>query len=146
MSLVQRSGRAAVLVATFAALALLSCHRPCGTGQWYGTASYYTPPYEPSACYGFEEQSGMFAAASETYLWEGGSACGKSYRVRCMSGTNDGVDVPCKDGQTVTVRIVDMCPANSCQATIDLSNEAFAQIADPKEGIINIYFEEYVQN
>ncbi|CAI0376394.1 unnamed protein product [Linum tenue] len=52
------------------------------------------------------------------------------------------VAVPCKEGRSVTVKIVDLCPAG-CNGTIDLSAAAFAEIADPDEGKINISYEEY---
>ncbi|KAJ6958102.1 EG45-like domain containing protein [Populus alba x Populus x berolinensis] len=51
--------------------------------------------------------------------------------------TNAGVPQPCKGG-SVTVKIVDRCPSPGCQATIDLSQEAFSQIADLNAGKINI--------
>ncbi|CAI0438690.1 unnamed protein product [Linum tenue] len=97
-----------------------------------------------SACFGEKHEGVMTAAANEDALWHRGDACGKVYKVRCVGGTNQGVARPCKKGKTVTVKIIDLCPSNGCQATIDLSREAFAHIADPDEGIINIAFEEYV--
>ncbi|KAJ6923552.1 hypothetical protein NC652_017012 [Populus alba x Populus x berolinensis] len=42
---------------------------------------------------------------------------------------------PCT-GKTVTVKVVDHCPG--CPSTLDLSKEAFTQIANPVAGIINI--------
>ncbi|CAI0376498.1 unnamed protein product, partial [Linum tenue] len=94
-----------------------------------------------SACYGYDEQSEFLAAASQDVLWQGGSACGKRYKVTCLSGTNLGVAVPCKAGRSVTVTIVDLCPTG-CRGTIDLSAASFAEIADPDEGGINISYEE----
>ncbi|CAL1353017.1 unnamed protein product [Linum trigynum] len=129
---------AGVLVAV-AVFCLFSGH-PCA-GET-GTATFYTPPYIPSACYGYVEQSEFLAAASEDLPWNGGGACGKKYKVTCLSGTNLGVDVPCKEGRSVTVTIVDLCPAG-CRGTIDLSAASFAEIADPDEGKINISYEEY---
>ncbi|CAN1794307.1 EG45-like domain containing protein [Linum perenne] len=130
-----------VFFISFGGLLLLSIRTCSG---YKGTASFYTPPYEPSACYGYDKQDGMTAAASETHLWQGGRACGKHYRVKCISGTNQGVAVPCKKGKSVTVKIIDLCPAVGCKATIDLSQKAFAHIADPDEGIINISYDRYV--
>ncbi|KAF9662680.1 hypothetical protein SADUNF_Sadunf18G0079500 [Salix dunnii] len=100
-----------------------------------GTATYYNV-YVPSACYGFQDQGVMIAAASDA-LWENGAACGKMYKVTCQGRTNEGVLQPCKDG-SVTVKIVDRCPSPGCQATIDLSQEAFSQIADLNAGKILI--------
>ena len=94
-----------------------------------------------SACYGFADQGVMIAAASEAF-WNGGEACGHLYAVRCTGATNAGVPQPCT-GRTVTVKIVDLCPAG-CRGTIDLSQEAFAAIADPDAGKINIQYNRYV--
>ncbi|XP_019177896.1 PREDICTED: EG45-like domain containing protein [Ipomoea nil] len=104
-----------------------------------GTATFYTPPYVPSACYGFQEQGTLIAAASDP-IYANGGACGRMYRVRCTGPTNAGVPQPCRG--EVTVKIVDRCPSPGCQATIDLSQEAFAIIADPNAGKVNI---DYVQ-
>ncbi|KAG2696378.1 hypothetical protein I3760_07G056600 [Carya illinoinensis] len=102
-----------------------------------GTATYYTV-YVPSACYGFEDQGVMIAAASDA-LWDNGAACGRMYSVSCTGPTNEGVPQPCRNGP-VTVKIVDRCPSPGCQSTIDLSQEAFSQIADPAAGKINIEY------
>ncbi|OWM77275.1 hypothetical protein CDL15_Pgr028912 [Punica granatum] len=109
-----------------------------------GIATYYTPPYVPSACYGFDVQGTMIAAASEA-LWKNGAACGKKFQVTCLSGTNQGVPMPCRGSGTVTVTIVDRCPAPGCRGTIDLSQEAFASIADPAAGGIHISYQQYVK-
>ncbi|GLJ27219.1 hypothetical protein SUGI_0533630 [Cryptomeria japonica] len=55
---------------------------------WYccvaeqGTATFYTAPYVPSKCYGYDPNQfpagGLFAAASDAF-WGGGAACGKQY-------------------------------------------------------------------
>ncbi|CAL1385243.1 unnamed protein product [Linum trigynum] len=113
----------AVLVA-LSAFCLFLCH-PCAAQT---TATFYAPPYTPSRCYGNEDHGVMVAAANEDTLWDGGNACGKSYRVKCLSETNGGVAVQCREGETVTVKIVDVCPSG-CRGTIVLSREAFATIA-----------------
>lgn len=82
----------------------------------------------------------MIAAASNE-LWGSGDACGNKYRVKCLSGTNAGVPHPCKHNTDVVVTIVDFCPPG-CQGTFDLSQEAFAKIADRNEGKINIDFQQ----
>ncbi|KAJ4842136.1 EG45-like domain containing protein [Turnera subulata] len=110
--------------------------------QTDGTATYYTPPYTPSACYGYEDQGVMIAAASDA-IWNNGAACGQSYAVTCTSGTNEGTPHPCWGSSTLTVKIVDHCPSG-CRGTIDLSQEAFASIADPNSGVINISYQTYV--
>ncbi|XP_062099724.1 EG45-like domain containing protein [Humulus lupulus] len=109
--------------------------------QETGTATFYTPPYQPSSCYGFEEQGVMIAAASDA-IYNNGGACGQMYQVSCLSGTNLGTPMPCLGG-SVTVKIVDHCPPGSCRGTIDLSQEAFASIADPASGVINISYQQY---
>ncbi|CAL4917620.1 unnamed protein product [Urochloa decumbens] len=107
-----------------------------------GTATFYTPPYTPSACFGFAAEGTMIAAASEVF-WNGGAACGDTYVVTCTGATNQGVPHPCT-GQSVTVRVVDLCPSPACRGTIDLSQEAFAVIADPDAGKIDIDYRKYV--
>jgi hypothetical protein len=97
--------------------------------------------YAASACHGFENDGTMIAAASGV-LWRGGAACDERYVVQCTGATNAGVPHPCT-GKSVTVRIVDLCPAG-CRGTIDLSQEAFAVIADPNAGKINIEYRRYV--
>ncbi|KAF4368103.1 hypothetical protein G4B88_001007, partial [Cannabis sativa] len=92
-----------------------------------------------SACNGFEEEGVMIAAASEA-IWDDKGACGRMYKVRCIGGTNQGVSNPCRGGGSIVVKIVDLCPSPGCRGTIDLSQEAFAMIADPNEGKINIKF------
>ncbi|XP_038876066.1 EG45-like domain containing protein [Benincasa hispida] len=103
-----------------------------------GTATFYTPPYVPSACFGFDDEGTMIAAASDG-IYNNGEVCGRMYSVTCTGPTNLGVPQPCT-GNSVTVKVVDRCPSPGCQATIDLSQEAFAIIADPDAGKINIEF------
>ncbi|KAJ0986618.1 hypothetical protein J5N97_004974 [Dioscorea zingiberensis] len=93
-----------------------------------------------AAC-GFEVKGVMIAAASGE-LFDGGDACGKSFRVKCLGATNDGVPHPCRGSGTVVVKVVDLCPSG-CQGTIDLSQEAFAKIADPDAGKIKISIERH---
>ncbi|CAL4966748.1 unnamed protein product [Urochloa decumbens] len=101
-----------------------------------GTATYYTV-YTPSACYGFQDEGTMIAAASDG-LWDGGAACGRMYTVSCAGGTN-ATPNPCKGG-SVTVKIVDRCPSPGCQATLDLSQEAFNAIGNLDAGKILINY------
>lgn len=92
--------------------------------------------YTASSCYGYQDQGVMIAAASDA-IWNNRAACGRMYRVRCTGPTNQGVPQPCR-GNGVTVKIVDYCPPPGCRGTIDLSQEAFAMIADPNAGNIQI--------
>ncbi|XVE63436.1 hypothetical protein DITRI_Ditri07aG0020500 [Diplodiscus trichospermus] len=109
-----------------------------------GTATFYTPPYVRnfccSACNGYQNDGVMIEAASNA-IGNNRAACNKRYRVRCIGATNSGVSQPCRGG-SVDVRIVDYCPSPGCQATIDLSREAFARIADTNEGKIRIEYNE----
>ncbi|XP_020111218.1 EG45-like domain containing protein [Ananas comosus] len=115
-------------VATLLGLASLVAATP-------GTATYYTV-YTPSACYGYQDEGTMIAAASES-IWNNGAACGQMYTITCTGATNQGVPQPCT-GQSVTVKIVDYCPPPGCQATFDLSEQAFAIIANTAAGKIDI--------
>eukprot|EP00262_Sarcandra_glabra_P008189 TRINITY_DN21497_c0_g1_i1.p1 TRINITY_DN21497_c0_g1~~TRINITY_DN21497_c0_g1_i1.p1 ORF type:complete len:131 (+),score=11.66 TRINITY_DN21497_c0_g1_i1:38-430(+) len=100
-----------------------------------GTATFYGPPYVPSSCYGFEDRGVMVAAASDV-IWDNRAACGRRYSVTCTGRTNEGVLQPCR-GTSVIVTVVDYCPPG-CRGTIDLSQDAFIQIADTNAGVINI--------
>ena len=96
-----------------------------------------------SKCYGYEDQGVMIAAASEE-TYSNGEACGQYYRVTCVSGANEGTPFPCLDSGSVVVMITDLCPPDSCRGTVDLSQEAFASIADPNSGVLNISYQQYV--
>ncbi|CAN8245695.1 unnamed protein product [Cochlearia groenlandica] len=98
-----------------------------------GIATFYTS-YTPSACYKDTQEGVMIAAASDQ-LWDNGRVCGKYFTVKC-TGPRNPVPHPCT-GKSVRVKIVDHCPGG-CPSTLDLSKEAFAQIANPVAGIINI--------
>ncbi|KAK6927715.1 RlpA-like protein, double-psi beta-barrel domain [Dillenia turbinata] len=86
-----------------------------------GIATFYTPPY---AC---KHRSNL----------NKGKACGQMYQVTCPSGTNSGMPYPSRDSRTAEVKIANHCP-DGCRGTIDLSQEAFASIADPDSCTINI--------
>ncbi|XP_042423802.1 EG45-like domain containing protein [Zingiber officinale] len=101
-----------------------------------GIATFYTPPYTPSSCFGFEDR-GVIIAAAGGGIWDNRAACGRRYRVSCTGGTND-VPNPCRSG-SVTVTIVDFCPGCASRGvTMDLSQEVFARIANPDAGRIRI--------
>ncbi|KAM0013497.1 putative EG45-like domain containing protein, plant [Helianthus debilis subsp. tardiflorus] len=104
-----------------------------------GQATFYTPPYTPSSCFGFEDRGVMILAANSV-LFNNRAACGTRYRVTCTGRTNLGVLEPCT-GQSVEVTVVDLCPGCASDQ-IDLSQEAFAVIANPDAGRILI---DYVQ-
>ncbi|KAG1330804.1 putative EG45-like domain containing protein 1 [Cocos nucifera] len=76
----------------------------------------------------------MIAAASDA-IYANGAACGRRYSVRCTGATNP-VPHPCTGSGGVVVTIVDHCAG--CQATLDLSYQVFAAIANPIAGKIKI--------
>ena len=85
----------------------------------------------------------MIAAASDS-LWNGGAACGTTYTITCVGGTNDTPN-PCNGGASISVKIVDRCPSPGCQATLDLSQEAFAAIGNLDAGKILINYNQYAR-
>ncbi|GER52089.1 expansin-related protein 2 [Striga asiatica] len=113
--------RIIILAIAASSLVSMACAIP-------GTATYYTPPYVASACFGNEDQGTMIAAANLD-LFNNRAACGQSYTVTCTGGN-------CRNG-AVTVKIVDFCPPCGPDQ-LDLSQEAFAVIADPSAGRIQI--------
>eukprot|EP01018_Ginkgo_biloba_P035625 Gb_34549 [translate_table: standard] len=108
-----------------------------------GTARSYSPPYVPSYCYGYNEDQfpagNLFAAVSDA-IWDNKAACGRQYRIRCLSGTNPRDRRPCR-GRSIVVKIVDHCASPDCHETFHLSADAFAAITDSKQGKINIEYE-----
>ncbi|XP_010250070.1 PREDICTED: EG45-like domain containing protein [Nelumbo nucifera] len=105
-----------------------------------GTASSYEPPYLPTRCNGYDQnqfpEGGLFAAASNG-VWDNGAACGRRYRIRCISGLKR----PCKDG-SIVVQVVDVCRSNPCRTTLVLSRRAFDAISRIPNAKINV---EYAQ-
>ncbi|CAJ2643530.1 unnamed protein product [Trifolium pratense] len=109
-----------------------------------GTASSYGPPYIPTACDGNRREQfppgNIFVAVNEG-LWDNGAACGRRYRVRCVSGINK----PCKGGTSIDVKVVDSITctkSSSCPHTFHMSTEAFSAISRFPHANINI---EYIQ-
>lgn len=94
--------------------------------------------FAASACLGSDTPTALIAAASPE-IWGNGNACGTHYRIKCTDGTNEGTPHPC-NGQTVEVEIVDFCPG--CRGTFDLSQDAFAAIADTDAGLILIEYDQ----
>ncbi|KAG6409493.1 hypothetical protein SASPL_127533 [Salvia splendens] len=103
-----------------------------------GTATSYNPPYTPTRCNGNRADQfpsgNLFVQVSEG-LWDNGAACGRRYRLRCLSGNNR----PCKGG-TVDVRVVDFCTRRPCPSTIVMSTDAFAAVSKSPDAKINIEF------
>ncbi|XP_057484908.1 EG45-like domain containing protein [Actinidia eriantha] len=105
-----------------------------------GTATSYDPPYLPTRCKGHDKEQfpegGLFVAACEG-IWDNGAACGRRYRVRCISGLKR----PCRHG-SIVVQVVDVCRTIPCPATLLLSNTAFDYISKYPTAKINV---EYAQ-
>ncbi|KAK9280237.1 hypothetical protein L1049_013924 [Liquidambar formosana] len=99
-----------------------------------GTAAAYDAPYTATECNGQYPPGNMFAAVNEG-LWEGGAACGRRYRLSCLSGVNK----PCKEG-AIDVVVVDFCPRSLCPSTLVMPKEAFAAISRFSNAKINIEF------
>ncbi|KVI11634.1 EG45-like domain containing protein [Cynara cardunculus var. scolymus] len=111
-----------------------------------GTSSQYSPPFLPTACYGFDPgqfpSSNLFAAAGNG-IWDNGAACGRQYLVRCISAAEQGT---CS-GELIQVRIVDFALTAVSQPSIDgttmvLSDTAFGTIANSSATSINIEFQQ----
>ncbi|KAA8521549.1 hypothetical protein F0562_012222 [Nyssa sinensis] len=107
-----------------------------------GTATSYDPPYTPTKCNGNRQDQfppgNLFVAVSEG-LWDNGAACGRRYRLRCLSGNNR----PCKDG-TIEVKVVDFCSKRPCPSTTIMSNDAFAAVSHSSDAKINIEYIQYI--
>ncbi|XVF34732.1 hypothetical protein REPUB_Repub18cG0084500 [Reevesia pubescens] len=112
-----------------------------------GTASQYSPPYLPTACFADDQtqfpSSNLFAAAGDG-IWDNGASCGRQYLVRCISASQPGT---CVTDQTIQVEIVDYAPTAKSQAsaqstTIVLSETAFSGITNIAVDSINIEFQQ----
>lgn len=125
-----RLGRLTILAAATllaSTVALSSAHADVGT------AGVYDTPYIPTECYGSnasEFPSGnLFVAAGEG-IWDNGAACGRQYKVRCISAEISGV---CKPGESIRVKIVDYCATAvtaDCNTTMALSRTAFEALTN----------------
>ncbi|KDP45911.1 hypothetical protein JCGZ_15471 [Jatropha curcas] len=127
--------RVAVMVGMVLCLASIA-NAAQGLAVWYSRKS--SPPYTPSKCYGNQDNGLMVAGVSDA-LWNNGAACGRRYRVSCIGGANKAPH-PCKGG-SVVVKIVDYC-SRGCQADINLSQDAFSQIADTDAGIVRVQYDQ----
>ncbi|KAL3745065.1 hypothetical protein ACJRO7_014213 [Eucalyptus globulus] len=117
-----------------------------------GTASYYSPPYQPTECYGGEPSqfpsSDLFAAAGDG-VWDNGAACGRQYLVRCISASKSGTCIP---ERTIQIKIVDYALSSTSAAaafkqsvtgaTLVLSQTAFRTIANPCVASVNVEFQQ----
>ncbi|KAK4365763.1 hypothetical protein RND71_013643 [Anisodus tanguticus] len=110
-----------------------------------GTASQYSPPYTPTACFGNDAtqfpSSNFFAAAGEG-IWDNGAACGRQYLISCI---NSVLPRACKHGETIQIKIVDRARTSLSRPTREgttmvLSNAALSAIAVPHAPSLNIDF------
>ncbi|XP_058187629.1 EG45-like domain containing protein [Rhododendron vialii] len=120
------------------AVAGLLCFDIISVSGDIGTAIAYNPPYLPTRCGGYDQEQfpegGLFAAASDG-VWDNGAACGRRYRLKCISGQRK----PCKNG-SIVIQVVDVCRTNPCQATLTLSNKAFDAISRDPNAKINVEY------
>ena len=85
--------------------------------------------------------SNLFAAAGEG-AWDNGAACGRQYKVRCITASTPGT---CKADETIQVKIVDRAQTSVSRPSTDgailvLSTTAFEAIANPSASSVNIEF------
>ncbi|XP_002979846.2 EG45-like domain containing protein [Selaginella moellendorffii] len=79
-----------------------------------------------SACYGYGSLPSDYSfAAAAPSIYSNGAACGRYYCVKCTSNG-------CRNSNVIRVKIVDLCPG--CPGAFDLSQQAFARIANPDPG------------
>ncbi|KAG5564519.1 hypothetical protein RHGRI_000638 [Rhododendron griersonianum] len=120
------------------AVAGLLCFDIVSVSGDIGTAIAYDPPYLPTRCGGYDQEQfpegGLFAAASDG-VWDNGAACGRRYRLKCISGRRK----PCKNG-SIVIQVVDVCRTNPCQATLTLSNKAFDAVSRNPNAKINVEY------
>ncbi|XP_022996904.1 EG45-like domain containing protein [Cucurbita maxima] len=105
-----------------------------------GTAIAYGPPYLPTRCNGNNIDQfppGNFFVAVNEGLWDNGAACGRRYRLRCLSGRNH----PCKT-DIIEVQVVNFCPKSPCPSSFLMSKEAFSAISRLSSAKLNV---EYIE-
>ena len=91
-----------------------------GDGTYYGATGAGACSYEASP-------GNLMVAAMNAPQWQGSAVCGMCVEVTGPKG----------DANKIVVRIVDLCP--ECKTgDLDLSQEAFAKIADPVAGRVKI--------
>ncbi|OEJ32677.1 expansin EXLX1 family cellulose-binding protein [Streptomyces subrutilus] len=90
-----------------------------------GVATAYAAGDGNGACL-FGPSDDLMVAAMNTTDYEASRACGAYVRVRAASGAS------------ITVRITNECPLPCAPGQLDLSEQAFAKLADPKLGRIPI--------
>lgn len=94
-------------------------------GAYSGVATFYDAD-GGGACLFDHPSADLMVAAMNTKDYETSKACGARVLVKAANGA------------TITVRIVDECPGDCQVGQLDLSQEAFARLADPTVGRIPI--------
>jgi expansin (peptidoglycan-binding protein) len=110
-----------------------SAARPAGLGQppppgsvTQGLAYFYDPGEGPGACsFGPLPANGLYVSLAAS-RYAGGAACGSYLDVTGPAGT-------------VTAEVVDSCPGCT-NGGIDLSEAAFAKIANPAQGMAKVSY------
>ncbi|KAH7849043.1 hypothetical protein Vadar_012098 [Vaccinium darrowii] len=127
-----------ILAVAVAVAAGVLCFGIASVSADIGTAIAYDPPYLPTRCRGYDQdqfpEGGLFAAASDG-VWDNGAACGRRYRLKCISGQRR----PCKGG-SIVIQVVDACRTDPCPATLTLSNKAFDAISRTPNAKINVEY------
>ncbi|GLJ13434.1 hypothetical protein SUGI_0212200 [Cryptomeria japonica] len=85
----------------------------------------------------------LFGAANDA-IWDNQAACGRKYRIRCLSGTSNHRVNPCRQ-RSLVVKILDYCSSAGCDngdATFHLSADAFSHIAHSSAKKINVEYEQ----
>ncbi|WP_406514073.1 expansin EXLX1 family cellulose-binding protein [Streptomyces sp. NBC_00161] len=91
-----------------------------------GVATAYAAGDGNGACLFGPSDDDLMIAAMNTTDYESSRACGAYVRVRAASGAS------------ITVRITNECPLPCAPGQLDLSEQAFAKLADPKLGRIPV--------
>ncbi|CAN0860178.1 EG45-like domain containing protein [Linum grandiflorum] len=131
-----------LLAAFFLAISLSFTSLASAAGN--GTASSYRPDAS-SAC---KTHNGSASIGQELVamvpktVFNNGAACGRMYKISCIGAIDEYPKEPCKLNQSVTVTVANECGGDDC-ATFTLSTDAFALIAKPEAGRVQISYRRY---
>jgi len=96
-----------------------------------GKASFYDANGEGNCCFIKDTSSPLMITALSSDYWNGAANCG-----RCVKVTNT------DNQKTIVVKIIDKCPTCPGQGIhLDLSRDAFGQLAEHSKGIIPISYD-----
>ncbi|KAL0919373.1 hypothetical protein M5K25_011464 [Dendrobium thyrsiflorum] len=111
-----------------------------------GTAKAFPPSLPFPQCTessggSFDHTAIIYSAKVSDTLWANGTTCGKYYCVVCTGGVDSSQPSPCR-GEAYTIVII-QANCRNCEATMNISKEGFAAIADPNAAnIIKIDYAE----